>query len=78
MRASDRHPRAFTSYMSDEFERLNRITLTELQRVVLAAGFDVRKVELLTSSFHLTPELARYSWADLGIGGIKLLALPRA
>lgn len=76
MNQSDRHSPEWTAYMAREFEHLNRITVDELQRAVLAAGFEVRKLELLTSTVHLTPELARYRWSDLAIGGIKLIALP--
>jgi SAM-dependent methyltransferase len=76
MSRSDRHPSEFTTYMAREYELLNRVTVDELQRAVLAAGFEVRKLELLTSPIHLTPRLARYSWSDLAIGGVKLLALP--
>ena len=78
MQRSDRHPRDWTAYMSHEFEQLNRITIGELQQAVIAAGFDVRRLELLTSPAILTPELGRYSWCDLTIGGVKLLATPRA
>ena len=77
MAASDRHPPGWTEYMTREYQHLNRITVDELQRSVIAAGFDVHRLELLTAAVHLTPELARYSWTDLGIGGIKLIALPR-
>lgn len=77
MQASDRHPPEWTSYMAREFEHLNRITLSELQRSVLAAGFEVQRVELMTAPFSLTPELQRYAWTDLGVGGIKLMAIPR-
>lgn len=77
LRASDRHPEGWTEYMSREFEHLNRVTVDELQRAVMAAGFDVRKLELLTHAAHLGPELSRYSWTDLGIGGIKLIATPQ-
>ncbi len=63
--------------MAREFRHLNKITVDELQRAVLAAGLVVRRLELLTSPMLLTPELARYSWLDLGIGGIKLVATPR-
>ncbi len=74
---SERHPRELTNYMSREFENLNRITVEELQRSVLAAGFDVRRLELLTTPVTLPPELGRYSWTDLAVGGIKFLASPR-
>lgn len=63
--------------MGGEFERLNRVTVEQLQRAVLAAGFDVRWLQLQTERVHLVPELARYSWSDLGISGIQLIALPR-
>lgn len=76
--ASDRHSPEWTGYMTREFEHLNRITPDELQRSLLAAGFDVRKVELMTAPFHLTPSLQRYPWTELGVSGIKLMALPLA
>jgi SAM-dependent methyltransferase len=76
MRTSSRHPRGWTDYMIDEFEHLNRITVTQLQEVILAAGFVPRWLELISTPSYLTPELRRYNWTDLGIGGIKLLATP--
>lgn len=77
VRASGRHDESWTNYMLGEFEALNRITLDGLQRAVLAAGFDVGRLELLTQPTTLSPELRRYSWSDLAIGGVKLLASPR-
>jgi ubiquinone/menaquinone biosynthesis C-methylase UbiE len=74
--ASDRQPRDWADYMNHEFERLNRITTDELQRAVLAAGFDVARVDLETTPVLGPPSLGRYSWADLAISGIKLLARP--
>lgn len=78
MRASDRHPADWTAYMAGEFEHLNRVTLAELQRSILAAGFDVHRLELLTTPVQLTPDLGRYLWADLAVSGVKLIALPRS
>lgn len=75
--ADERQPREWADYMTHEFERLNRLTLDQLQRSVLAAGFDVRRLELISSPIVVTPSLARYAWADLAISGIKLLAKPR-
>jgi SAM-dependent methyltransferase len=63
-------------YMFDEFRHLNRITVDELQRALLAARLTVRKFELETAAVELTDELARYPLTDLGISGIKLLAVP--
>ncbi len=74
--ASDLKPADWTEMMVREFRQLNRLTVDELQRSMLAAGFVVRRLELLTQPTRLTPELARYSWLDLGIGGIKLIATP--
>jgi len=76
LEASDIKPADWTNMMSREFQRLNRITVDELQRSMLAAGFVVRRLELLTGATRLTPELGRYSWLDLAIGGIKLIATP--
>ena len=62
--------------MAREFQALNRITAEQLQRAVLVAGFDAARLELLSSPTMLSPTLARYSWTDLGISGIKLLSIP--
>ncbi|HXP37680.1 MAG TPA: class I SAM-dependent methyltransferase [Solirubrobacteraceae bacterium] len=74
--ASELKPRDWTEMMAREFRHLNRITVDELQRAILAAGFVVRRLELLASPTRLTPELGRYSWLDLGVSGIKLIATP--
>ena len=63
--------------MTREFRSLNRITLDELQRCILAAGFDISKFELYTNPVHLTADLARYPLSQLGISGVKLLASAR-
>lgn len=78
MLASDRHTPEWTRYMGEEYERLNRVTLDELQRAVLVSGFDVRRLELITMPTIVTPDLARFSWTDLAVSGIKLVATPRA
>jgi ubiquinone/menaquinone biosynthesis C-methylase UbiE len=67
-----------TGYMLEEFKKLNRITLGELQDALLAAEFDIVRLDLLTHLVPLAPELARrFRLSDLGIGGVKLLARPR-
>jgi ubiquinone/menaquinone biosynthesis C-methylase UbiE len=73
---SDLKPQEWTQFMAHEFRHLNRIRVDELQRATLAAGFVVRRLELLASPTLLTPDLARYSWLDLGVSGIKLIATP--
>jgi ubiquinone/menaquinone biosynthesis C-methylase UbiE len=77
LEASERKPADWTQMMSREFQHLNRITVEELQRCMVAAGFVTRRVELIAHPTMLTPELARYSWLDLGVSGIKLIATPR-
>lgn len=77
VRADERQPREWAEYMLDEFRHLNRLTVPELQRAMLASGFDVLRVEFISWPTMLSPTLARYDWRDLAIGGIKLLARPR-
>jgi ubiquinone/menaquinone biosynthesis C-methylase UbiE len=74
--ASDLKPDDWTQMMAREFQHLNRITIDELQRSMLSAGFVVRRLDLMTSPVQLTPELGRYSWLDLAVSGIKLIATP--
>jgi ubiquinone/menaquinone biosynthesis C-methylase UbiE len=63
--------------MLREFSALNRITLDELQRALLAGGFVVRALDVETPVVDLPADVARYRLADLGIAGIKLIAVPR-
>jgi SAM-dependent methyltransferase len=60
----------------DEYESLNRITLADLQRALLAAGLIVTKLELMTTAVHIPPQLAHLPLELLGVGGVKLLAIP--
>jgi SAM-dependent methyltransferase len=74
-RASGVHSEEWTEYMLDEFRLLNRITIDDLHRSVLAAGMEVRKVELLGGATHVPAAANRYSLSHLAIGGVKLLAV---
>ncbi len=60
----------------EEWASLNRMSLDDLQRALLAARLIPTKVELLTHLVHLDWELMRYSLSDLTTGGVKLLAIP--
>jgi SAM-dependent methyltransferase len=62
----------------EEVATLNKITLEGLQRALWRARFTIAKVELMTETFHLPPELRKKPLARLGVAGIKLLAFPRA
>jgi len=60
----------------EEWASLNRLSLDDLQRALLAARLIPSKVELLTTPVHLTRDLMRHRLSDLTIGGVKLLAVP--
>jgi ubiquinone/menaquinone biosynthesis C-methylase UbiE len=76
LEASDLKSPDSTDMMAREFRRLNRITLDELHRCLVAAGLSVVKLELLTNAVLVPRELARYPLSELGISGVKLLAIP--
>ncbi len=78
VRGSSRHDKDWTEIMIREYERLNRLTVSDLQQAVHAAGFEPRILQLLPKRARLSPALDSYAWSDLGIGGIKLLATPSA
>jgi len=61
----------------DEYRSLNRLTIDDLQRAMLAGGLLITKLELLTEAVHLPPEAALRPLSGLGISGVKLLATPR-
>lgn len=59
----------------DEYESLNRLTLDELQRAMLAAGLRTVKLELQSEAIHIPAELAHFPLSLVGISGVKLLAV---
>ncbi|HEY4278309.1 MAG TPA: class I SAM-dependent methyltransferase [Conexibacter sp.] len=65
-----------TRAADDEFRSLNRITLDGLQRAMMAAGLRVSKVQLLSETIHIPPQLSHLPLTDLAVSGIKLLAVP--
>jgi SAM-dependent methyltransferase len=75
VRADDRGRPADAEFVLREYRELNQITVDELQRSLQAAGFFITKFELLAGATRITPELARYSLSELGISGIKLIAV---
>jgi SAM-dependent methyltransferase len=60
----------------DEFRSLNKITLDELHRALLVNRFVAAKVKLIAQAVHIPRQLSHRSLADLGVGGIELLANP--
>lgn len=55
---------------------LNRITVDDLHRALMAGGFRVDKLQLLSECFHIPPELAHLPLSTLAVSGVKLLAVP--
>ncbi|MGH9177828.1 MAG: class I SAM-dependent methyltransferase [Acidimicrobiales bacterium] len=68
---------AWTDALLGAFRELNRITLDDLHRALLGAGFDVVKLQLLTETFHIPEPLAHLPLSLLGTSGVKLLAAPQ-
>lgn len=60
----------------DEYRSLNKITLDELHRALLANRFAVAKLKLIAQAVHIPHQLSHRSLGDLGVGGIELLANP--
>jgi SAM-dependent methyltransferase len=60
----------------DEYDSLNRLTVDQLQSALLAAGMIVTKLELIANATHIPRELAHIPLSLLGVGGVKLLAIP--
>ncbi|KKK96705.1 hypothetical protein LCGC14_2660080 [marine sediment metagenome] len=62
---------------AEEYGSLNRITIDDLQRALLAGGLIVTKLQLITETLHIPPAVALRPLSGLGISGVKLLAVPR-
>jgi SAM-dependent methyltransferase len=60
----------------DEYRSLNRITLEDLHRALLANHFVVAKLKLIAQTVHIPRELSHRPLAELGVGGVELLAVP--
>jgi SAM-dependent methyltransferase len=60
----------------DEYRSLNKITLDELHRALLVNRLSVAKLKLIAQAVHIPRELGHRSLADLGVGGVELLANP--
>lgn len=58
-----------------DFDTLNRITLTQLQNAVTAAGLKIRRVAATADTIDVPEDLLRYPISDLMISEIRLLAV---
>lgn len=76
VRACTKYPPEVIDEFLDVFDDLNKVTLDDLQRAMLAAQLRVGKLEIQAEAIHIPPELSRRSLSQLGISGVKLLAVP--
>ncbi len=67
---------AFGEAMLDEYRRLNRMTVDDLQRALTAAGFRIARVHLHAEPTVIPEALAHLPVSSLGTSGVKLLAVP--
>jgi SAM-dependent methyltransferase len=63
--------------MYDLYKSCNGATVDDLQAAVVDAGLYLAKVELQSEAFHVPPQLQRVPVSQLGISGVKLLAVRR-
>lgn len=76
VRATTTHTPEETDDFIEVFATLNKVTIDDLQRAMLAASLRVAKLEIQSEAVHIPPELARRSLSHLGISGVKLLGVP--
>jgi SAM-dependent methyltransferase len=77
VRASDVHAADWADLMLHEYRGLNRISVDDLGRALVDAGFVVRRLHLLTSDVPLPPGPASHlPLSALGIDGVELVAVP--
>ena len=67
---------AWVDQLLAAFRELNRITVDDLHRALMAARFRVTKLQLQSECFHIPPELAHLPLSTLAVSGVKLLAVP--
>lgn len=72
-----RLPPDLATAMVHLFRSCNQIDADSLQRDVLAAGFRIVKFEILTNTVRIPDVLDHLPLSQLGIAGVKLLAIPR-
>ena len=76
VRASDLHPEEWAEYMLSEYRTLNQVTLDELGDAIRQAGFSIRELELIGQRTAVPSGLDEFPLSLLGVGGVKLLAVP--
>ena len=62
-------------FATASYDSCTRIEIDELQRAILAAGFKVIWVEFITGAFSIPDNLQHLAWREMGLQGIKLVAV---
>lgn len=65
---------AWADQILEAYGTLNRVTVDDIHRYLMLAGFTIAKLELITEPVHIPRELAFLPPSLLGISGVKLLA----
>lgn len=65
---------AWFSQVESSFDSCNRITIDEIQTLLLEHGFAISRVELLTGQFHVPADLQSIPLTRLSPSGFKLTA----
>lgn len=65
---------AWADQILDAYGELNRVTVDDIHRFLMLAGFTIAKLELITEPVHIPRELAFLPPTLVGISGVKLLA----
>ena len=71
--APERGP-AWSDQILEAYGELNRVTVDDIHRFLVLAGFTMAKLDLITEPVHIPRELACLPPSLLGISGVKLLA----
>ena len=59
----------------EEFRSLNRMTLDDIQRTMLAAGLRPTKVRPIAETFHLPESVSHLTLSHLAMSGVQMLAV---
>jgi ubiquinone/menaquinone biosynthesis C-methylase UbiE len=67
---------AWAEHLLESYRKLNKLTVDELGQMLNEGGFRVTRLQLIPEDAPVPPEVAGRPLSQLGIGGVKLLAVP--
>lgn len=62
----------WTDYAMSSYDSCSRVTLDEIQAMLVEHGFGIGRVEVMTSTFHMPADLQSVPLTSLAVTGIKL------